>query len=230
MRQQSLWWVKDLSLMTPFSFQLQHPVLRQSRKPVDDHYERLLPSALRSNNNQLSGVQGQMKYMAYIMPVMLLGIFNSLPAALTYYYSVSNVVAFAQQFIIKNYVIDEAKIHRQIQENKKKPVKRSKWQQRLEICSELKAIVANRKNSLLFSVRYLKKMLSELFCFIDSTSNIVQVFIHQLTKSTNMRKFTLFISALFITASCFAQRTVNQIQAAPRSANFKWVQRLVQLR
>src|SRR5205085_6784016 len=83
-------------------------------------------------NNQLSGVQGQMKWMAYIMPIMLLGIFNSLPAALTYYYSLSNIISFAQQFFVKNFIIDEQVIHRQIQENKKKPVKKSNWAKRLE--------------------------------------------------------------------------------------------------
>jgi YidC/Oxa1 family membrane protein insertase len=83
-------------------------------------------------NNQLSGVTGQMKYMAYIFPVMLLGIFNNLPAALTYYYSLTNIIAFGQQFIIKNYIIDEGAIHRRIQENKKKPVKKSRLQERLE--------------------------------------------------------------------------------------------------
>ena len=83
-------------------------------------------------NNQLSGVTGQMKYMAYIFPVMLLGIFNNLPAALTYYYSLTNIIAFGQQFIIKNYIIDEGAIHRRIQENKKKPVKKSRFQERLE--------------------------------------------------------------------------------------------------
>lgn len=83
-------------------------------------------------NNQLSGVQGQMKWMAYIMPVMLLGFFNSLPAALTYYYSLSNIFAFAQQFIVQNYILDEQAIHRQIQENKKKPQKKSNWAKRLE--------------------------------------------------------------------------------------------------
>ena len=34
--------------------------------------------------------------------------------------------------VIKNYVIDEAKIHAQIEENKKKPQKVSKFRQRLD--------------------------------------------------------------------------------------------------
>jgi len=34
--------------------------------------------------------------------------------------------------VIQRYIIDEKKIHSQIQENKKKPVKKSKWAERLE--------------------------------------------------------------------------------------------------
>ena len=63
---------------------------------------------------------------------MLLGIFNSLSAALTYYYFLSNVFTLAQQFIIQEFIIDHDAIHKQIQENKKKPAKKSNWQKRLE--------------------------------------------------------------------------------------------------
>ena len=36
-----------------------------------------------------------MKYMPYIFPVLLLGVFNNLPAALTWYYTVSNTITLA---------------------------------------------------------------------------------------------------------------------------------------
>ncbi len=83
-------------------------------------------------NNQLTGVSGQMKYMAYIFPVMLLGIFNNLSSGLTYYYFLSNVISFGQQWIIQRFFIDEEAIHRQIQENKKKTPKKSGFLARLE--------------------------------------------------------------------------------------------------
>lgn len=76
------------------------------------------------------------KYMIYIFPVMLLFIFNSLPAALTWYYTVSNVVTLLLQLIIQKFIINEEKIHARIQENKKKPVTQSKWQQKLEQIQE----------------------------------------------------------------------------------------------
>ncbi len=72
------------------------------------------------------------KYMIYFFPLMLLFIFNSLPSALTWYYTVSNLVTLGLQLIIQKLIIDEKKIHAQIQENKKKPVTKSKWQERLE--------------------------------------------------------------------------------------------------
>jgi YidC/Oxa1 family membrane protein insertase len=73
-----------------------------------------------------------MKYMPYIFPIMLLGIFNGLPSALTWYYTVSNVITLLLQFVIQNYIIDHDKILAEIQSNKKKPREKSKWQERLE--------------------------------------------------------------------------------------------------
>jgi YidC/Oxa1 family membrane protein insertase len=73
-----------------------------------------------------------MKYMPYIFPVMLLGIFNGLPSALTWYYTVSNVITLILQFVIQRYIIDHNKILAEIDSNRKKPKSKSKWQERLE--------------------------------------------------------------------------------------------------
>ncbi len=73
-----------------------------------------------------------MKYMIYFFPVMMLFFFNSLPSALTWYYTVSNIVTLILQLVIQKVIIDETKLHAQMQENKKKPVTKSKWQERLE--------------------------------------------------------------------------------------------------
>jgi YidC/Oxa1 family membrane protein insertase len=72
-----------------------------------------------------------MKYIGYIMPVMFLGIMNNYSAGLSYYYLLANLITFGQQWMIRRFV-DEDKLHAQIQENKKKPVKKSKWAARLE--------------------------------------------------------------------------------------------------
>ncbi len=74
------------------------------------------------SNARLTGQQdGPMKYMPYIFPIMLLGIFNSFPAALTYYYFLQNVISYGQQWIIKQFFVDEKALHKQMQEKKTKP-------------------------------------------------------------------------------------------------------------
>ena len=77
-----------------------------------------------------------MKYMPYIMPVMLLLFFNGLASALTWYYTVSNVITLILQFVIQNYIIDHEKILAKLQENRTKPKTKSKWQERLELMQE----------------------------------------------------------------------------------------------
>ena len=82
-----------------------------------------------------------MKYMPFIFPIFLMGIFNKMAAALTFYYTFSNLLSIAQQFIIQKYFIDEKAIHAQLQENKNKPATPSKWAQKLE---EMQKIQADR--------------------------------------------------------------------------------------
>jgi len=77
-----------------------------------------------------------MKYMPYFMPVILLLVFNGLASALTWYYTVSNVITLALQFVIQNYIIDHEKILAKLQENRTKPKSKSKWQEKLEQMQE----------------------------------------------------------------------------------------------
>ena len=80
-----------------------------------------------------------MKYMPFIFPVILMGVFNKMAAALTFYYTFSNILSIAQQFVIQKYFINEKDIHAQLQENKNKPATPSKWSQRLEEMQKLQA-------------------------------------------------------------------------------------------
>ena len=74
-----------------------------------------------------------MKYMIYFSPIMMLFFFNSYASGLSLYYFISNLLTITIMLVIKNYVIDEAKIHAQIEENKKRPEKKkSKFRQRLD--------------------------------------------------------------------------------------------------
>lgn len=73
-----------------------------------------------------------MKWMIYFSPIMMLFFFNNYASGLSLYYFISNLLTIIIMFVIKNYVIDEAKIHAKIEENKKKPVKKSKFRERLD--------------------------------------------------------------------------------------------------
>jgi len=85
-------------------------------------------------NQEMMGSQQQMpgmKTMMYLMPVMFLGMFNNYAAGLSYYYFLANVITFAQMYFIRR-SINEDKIRKRIEMNKKKPKKKSNWQKRLE--------------------------------------------------------------------------------------------------
>ena len=99
-------------------------------------------------NNQISSVQGPMKTMSMVMPVIFLFVLNSFSAGLTFYYFVSTVVTFIQQAVIKRFV-DENKIRAIMEENKKKNAagggKKSKFMSKLE--EAMKASEETRKKA-----------------------------------------------------------------------------------
>src|SRR5258705_7043506 len=86
-------------------------------------------------NNQISSVQGPMKSMSYIMPVIFMFVLNTFSAGLSFYYFVSNLITFAQQAVIKRFV-DEDKIKAIMDENRRKAVsgtsKKSKFMSKLQ--------------------------------------------------------------------------------------------------
>jgi YidC/Oxa1 family membrane protein insertase len=97
-------------------------------------------------NSQMSGPQmAQMKWMMYLMPIMFLGFFNNYASGLSYYYFLANMVTFGQQFVMRKYFIDETAILAQIESNKKKPVKKSKFQKRLEDMAKKQQEAANKR-------------------------------------------------------------------------------------
>jgi YidC/Oxa1 family membrane protein insertase len=63
---------------------------------------------------------------------MLLFIFNKLPAALTWYYTVSNIITLLLQYVIQHYIINHDKILANIELKRKAPKKKSKWQERYD--------------------------------------------------------------------------------------------------
>ena len=69
--------------------------------------------------------------MMYMMPVMFLFMFNNFASGLTYYYLLFNLVTFLQMFIFR-LCVNEDKLRAKMQENMKKPVKKSRWQMKME--------------------------------------------------------------------------------------------------
>ena len=72
-----------------------------------------------------------MKWMMYLMPIMFFGIFNNYSSGLSYYYMLVNIITFIQMFIFRK-MIDENKVRATIEENKRKPQKKSGFMKRLE--------------------------------------------------------------------------------------------------
>ncbi|QEE51122.1 membrane protein insertase YidC [Flavobacterium alkalisoli] len=73
-----------------------------------------------------------MKVMIYISPIMMLIFFNMYASGLSLYYFISNTITIGIMFVIKNYIVKEDKLHAQIQENKTKPKKQSRFQQKMQ--------------------------------------------------------------------------------------------------
>lgn len=86
-----------------------------------------------------------LKYMPYIFPFILLFVFNRLPSALTWYYTVSNVITLLIQFVIQNYIIDHDKILVQIEAKRKAPKAKSKFTERYEQMMEAQKKVQELK-------------------------------------------------------------------------------------
>jgi YidC/Oxa1 family membrane protein insertase len=87
-----------------------------------------------------------LKYMPYIFPFILFFVFNRLPSALTWYYTVSNIITLGLQFVIQTYIIDHDKILAKIDEKRKAPKKTSKWQERYSQVMESQKKLQDMKN------------------------------------------------------------------------------------
>ena len=77
-----------------------------------------------------------MKFIMYLMPLMMLFFFNNYSSGLSLYYFVSNLLTILLMVVIKKFVVNESKILLQIEENKKKPRKVSGFSARLQKAME----------------------------------------------------------------------------------------------
>ncbi|HNW49627.1 MAG TPA: membrane protein insertase YidC [Prolixibacteraceae bacterium] len=139
LRQQGFLWATDLSTYDSIvSWSAHIPILSSI---YGNHVSLLtllmtattiLQTKLTSSTQDTSAMPG-MKYMLYFMPIFFMFMLNSYSSGLSYYYFLSNVFSIGQFYIIKS-MVDEKKVRAQLMvaSIKKKPVTKSKFQQRLE--------------------------------------------------------------------------------------------------
>ena len=87
-----------------------------------------------------------MKFIMYLSPLMMLVFFNNYASGLSLYYFVSNMITIGIMLVIKNFIIDDEKIHAKIQEDKKKPKKQNKFQKKMAEMME-QAEAQKKKNN-----------------------------------------------------------------------------------
>ncbi|KFC22218.1 membrane protein insertase YidC [Epilithonimonas lactis] len=94
----------------------------------------LIYTVMTSGNIQQPQQEGMpnMKVLMYIFPITFLFFLNSSASGLSWYYFVSNAINIVIILVIKYFILDEKKIHAQIQANKQKePKKEGKFQKRM---------------------------------------------------------------------------------------------------
>ena len=136
LRQKSFLWAEDLSsydaiFELPFSipFYGSHVSLFPLLASVAIFIYSLMTMA-QTVQPQQPGMPN-MKFLIYLSPVRMLFFFNNYASGLSLYYFVSNLLTILIMLAIKHWILDEKKIHAQIQENKMKPKKESKFQAKM---------------------------------------------------------------------------------------------------
>ena len=143
LRQQGFLWCHDLSAydsILDFGFKVplygDHISLFALLMAVTMWGYSKMTLAQNASNQQMPG----MNFMqVWLMPIMMLFVCNNLSAGLSYYYMLSNLVTIGQNWAIRKWFVDEDKIYEQIKKktSSKEPVKKSKFQQRLEAAQKI---------------------------------------------------------------------------------------------
>lgn len=139
LRQQSFLWADDLSSYDSiFEWTTQIPVISAfygnhiALFPILASIAIFFYMMMTTGQNmpQQPGMPN-MKFIMYLMPFMMLIFFNNYASGLSLYYFVSNLITIGIMLVIKNFILDNDKIHAQIQENKLKPKKENKFQKKM---------------------------------------------------------------------------------------------------
>ena len=137
LRQKSFLWADDLSsydvvLELPFSipFYGDHVSLFPILASIAIFFYMMMSTGQQMQQQQQPGMPN-MKFLMYLSPIFMLVFFNNYASGLSLYYFTSNVITIGIMLVIKNFIIDEDKIHAKIQETKKKPKKQNRFQKKM---------------------------------------------------------------------------------------------------
>ncbi|MFA7081612.1 MAG: membrane protein insertase YidC [Bacteroidales bacterium] len=149
LRQQSFLWADDLSsydsiFTLPFDipFYGSNVSLFCLLMTVAQLFYTRMTMKQQAGTNQMPG----MKYMMYLMPLMMLFVLNKYSSALNYYYFVSLCFTFIQVWVIGK-TINEGKVLAKLKANQNKPITKSKWQARVEALEKQnRSVMEQRQN------------------------------------------------------------------------------------
>ena len=135
LRQQSFLWADDLSsydtiAQLPFSipFYGDHVSLFPILASIAIFIYMMMTTG---QNMPTQPGMPNMKFIIYLSPVMMLFFFNSYASGLSLYYFVSNLITILIMLVIKHLILDDKKIHAQIEFNKQQPKKESGFQRKM---------------------------------------------------------------------------------------------------
>lgn len=142
LRQKSFLWVDDLSsydVIADLPFNIPFYGSHVSLFPILASIAIFFYMRLTTGQNMASqptqegmpDMAKMMKYMMYFSPIMMLFFFNNYASGLSLYYFISNLISIGIILVIKNFILDEDKIHAQIQEKKKQPKKQGRFQKKM---------------------------------------------------------------------------------------------------
>ncbi len=137
LRQKSFLWADDLSsydTVAELSFNIpfygDHVSLFPILASIAIFVYMMMTTGQTMQTQQQPGMPN-MKFLMYLSPLFMLVFFNNYASGLSLYYFVSNLITIGIMLVIKNFIIDEDKIHAKIQVNKSKPKKQNKFQRKM---------------------------------------------------------------------------------------------------
>ncbi len=137
LRQKSFLWADDLSSYDviaelPFHIPLygDHVSLFPILASIAIFIYMMMSTGQSMQQQQQPGMPN-MKFLMYLSPLFMLVFFNQYASGLSVYYLTSNLITIGIMLVIKNFIIDEDKIKAKIQENKKKPKKKNRFQRKM---------------------------------------------------------------------------------------------------